>query len=151
MEAGFFTITPTEILMSKKLSWYQKALYGDISAHSNSKGYCWGSNPYFAKRHEQSKEHVSRQIAILIEQEYLFKLIVTNKDGNTERRLFTQAAFISYAQANGIDINKFMDDDKNIIVDDDKNIIRNKISNNKISIIPQEIEQLQNNNCIIKL
>ncbi len=133
MEASYYAQLPTALLLSPNLTCFQKLLYADIQSLTFQKGYCWASNSFLAERHNKSKEHISRQLAVLVENHHLF--ILDNKGGNgsvSKRRIYTESTFILYVQKKGLDINDFKID-KNIKAEEfkiDKNINHSNISKN---------------------
>ena len=133
MESSYYAQLPTDILLSKDLTCFQKLLYADIQSLTFRNGYCFASNSYLAERHNKTEEHISRQISKLIELQHLF--VVDNKGGHKsagKRKLFTESTFLRYAKEKGIQL----DLDKNIKVEPlkiDKNIKHSNISKSLVN------------------
>ena len=68
----------------------QKMLYGEITALSNQRGYCFAQNAYFAKLYDLTISTISRWISKLVKKGYL-TLEIIYKEGTKavdERRLY---------------------------------------------------------------
>lgn len=61
MTATYYTILPAEIRPEKILLPYEILLFSDILALSNTKGYCYATNSYFAKIYGVSVVSVSKK------------------------------------------------------------------------------------------
>lgn len=73
---SYYAIIPANVRYDKRLKANAKLLYGEITALSNEKGYCWAGNEYFANLYEVSKETISRWIKDLIDCGYLDREII---------------------------------------------------------------------------
>lgn len=62
---NYYSITPAIVRYDKALSASEKLLYGEISCLTNSSGYCWASNSYFANLYDVEKTTVSGWISKL--------------------------------------------------------------------------------------
>ena len=67
----------------KDMSCDAKLLYGEITALSNEKGFCWAENEYFANLYNVSKTSISKWISSLIKKQYITSEIVY-KQGTKE-------------------------------------------------------------------
>lgn len=89
-EANYYAILPANIRYDKDLSPNAKLLYGEITALSNEKGYCWATNSYFANLYNVKNTAVSRWIKQLVKKGYVTS-VITYKNETKEidsRRLY---------------------------------------------------------------
>lgn len=82
---NFWAVTPATIRYNSKISEFARLLYGEIWALSDKHGYCFSSNPYFARVYEVSESKVSRALAELTTSGYVEA--VDNKGGESQRKL----------------------------------------------------------------
>ena len=68
---GYFAIIPASVRYDKRLPANAKLLYGELTALSNEKGYCWAGNDYFAGLYEVSKTSVSKWVSALRDTGYI--------------------------------------------------------------------------------
>ena len=68
---GYFAIIPASVRYDKRLPANAKLLYGELTALSNEKGYCWAGNDYFAGLYEVSKTSVSKWVSALKDAGYI--------------------------------------------------------------------------------
>jgi len=61
-----------------------KLLYGEITALANKEGFCWASNPYFAKLYGVSVQSVSKWISELNKRGFI-RCFVSKEDGNARK------------------------------------------------------------------
>ena len=71
----YYAIIPAPIRYHKNLTGDEKLLYGEITALTQSKGYCFADNNYFADLYNVSKETVSRRISKLVKYGFLSREI----------------------------------------------------------------------------
>lgn len=62
---AYYAVIPANVRYCKDLSANMKLMYGEITALSNEKGYCWASNSYFAELYDVDRCTVSRWISKL--------------------------------------------------------------------------------------
>lgn len=90
MNRNYYAIIPANVRYDKELTPNAKLLYGELTALSNEKGYCWASNSYFSELYGVSKKTVSNWISSLDEKGFI-KSEMIYKDNSKEikeRRLY---------------------------------------------------------------
>lgn len=86
---NYYSVIPANVRYDKSLKANEKLLYGEVTALSNQKGYCWAVNNYFADLFDVSKETVSRWISNLEKNGYVrTELIYGNDKQVKERRIY---------------------------------------------------------------
>jgi ribosomal protein S13 len=93
-EFSTYSIIPTEVMLSEKISSTAKIVYGIISSLTNEKGYCWASNKYIGDLLKLSESQVSRVISELVEQE----LIISDIECNYKRKIQLMIKIGGYAK-----------------------------------------------------
>lgn len=89
VKPNYYSVIPADVRYDKNLKANEKLLYGEITALSNQKGYCWAENNYFAKLFEVSKATVSRWVSNLEKNGYVRTELIYGKDKQvTERRIY---------------------------------------------------------------
>lgn len=68
---GYYAIIPSYVRYDNDLPPNAKLLYGEITALTNSKGYCWATNEYFASLYNVGKQSVSLWIKALVDKGYI--------------------------------------------------------------------------------
>ena len=98
MTATYYTILPAEIRLDKRLLPYERLLFSDILALSNTKGYCYATNAYFAKIYGVSVVSISTWVSNLVKYGYISR--VYDYKANTKmiekRRLYIKEDFVTY-------------------------------------------------------
>ena len=86
---NYYSIIPADVRYDSSLKANEKLLYGEITALSNHKGYCFAENNYFAKLYGVKKGTVSGWISNLEEKGYIKTELIygTSKQVN-ERRIY---------------------------------------------------------------
>lgn len=76
--SGYYKIIPDFVMFDEELLSMPKAilLYGEITALSNNKGYCWASNSYFAKKFKVSDRMIKNYINKLVEKGFIARKII---------------------------------------------------------------------------
>jgi uncharacterized phage protein (TIGR02220 family) len=90
---AYFGILPANVRYDNRLKPMEKIMFSEITALSNTDGFCSASNAYFAGLYEKSKETVSRWINKL--QEHGYVQIMITRDHNKQiigRQIFPIAA-----------------------------------------------------------
>jgi DNA-binding transcriptional ArsR family regulator len=80
---SYYAIIPANVRYSKKLKANEKLLYGEITALTNEKGFCYASNNYFANLYDVSKTSVSKWISSLEKNKFI-RIKMTYKKGTKE-------------------------------------------------------------------
>ena len=62
---NYFAIIPAPVRYCKDLKANEKLMYGELTALSNDKGFCFASNEYFSNLYEVSKTSISKWISNL--------------------------------------------------------------------------------------
>ena len=62
---GYYAIIPASVRYDVRLTANAKLLYGEITALTNEKGFCWAKNEYFTKLYGVSKTSISKWISQL--------------------------------------------------------------------------------------
>ena len=73
---SYYAIIPATVRYDKRLKDKAKLLYGEITALSNEKGYCWATNKYFADLYNVSTTTISLLIKNLIDIGYIKSEII---------------------------------------------------------------------------
>lgn len=90
MNKNYYAVIPANVRYDKDLTANAKLLYGEMTALSNEKGYCWATNSYFANLYNVKNETISRWVSQLIKKGYISSVIIY-KNGTKEidsRRLY---------------------------------------------------------------
>ncbi len=85
---SYYAIIPANVRYDKKLPELAKLLYGELTALSNEKGYCWAGNDYFADLYDKKPRTISRNIKALKDAEYI-KIVINNMN---QRKIFINNA-----------------------------------------------------------
>lgn len=82
-EPNYYAIIPANVRYDNRLIQGAKLLYGEITALSNQKGYCWASNNYFMKLYEVSRFTIQAWLKSLEDCGYINRQVVY-KEGSKE-------------------------------------------------------------------
>ena len=85
---NYYTIIPSAVRYDKRLKPLSKLIYGEITALTNDKGYCWANNHYFAEIYSVSKDTISRAIRQLEEYNYIKCIYDKSKQNNEKRKIY---------------------------------------------------------------
>jgi len=85
---SYYAIIPANVRYDKRLNANAKLLYGELTALSNEKGYCWATNKYFSELYEVSIETVSRWISRLRKYNYIKIEMTYNGSQIIERKIY---------------------------------------------------------------
>ena len=96
---GYYAVIPAEVRYDSTLKPNAKLLYGELTALSDKKGYCWATNEHFANLYGLSVGTISRLISQLEKQGYIRCEMAAIESGS-ERRIY---AGMFHVTAGGID------------------------------------------------
>lgn len=107
-QPSYYSIIPATVRYDKRLAHKgdEKLLFGEVTALSNVKGYCYASNNYFAELYSVDKVTISRWINHLKKLGY-FKIEIDRNDKKqiTQRRIYPIIDPINTDVNRGIDSN----------------------------------------------
>ena len=85
---SYYAIIPANVRYDPDLTPNAKLLYGEITALTNEKGYCWASNKYFANLYKCTPQAISKWIKILEKKRYItIEYIYKNNTKEIEQRI----------------------------------------------------------------
>ena len=82
-EPSYYAIIPANIRYDEDLIQGAKLLYGEITALSNQKGFCWANDMYFANLYKVSKKTIQTWLKSLEKKNYLTREVIY-KEGSNE-------------------------------------------------------------------
>lgn len=85
---NYYSVTPATVRYDKQLKPNEKLLFGEITALSNIKGYCYSTNKYFSNLYNKDVATISRWINHLKELGYLKIEMIKEGKQIKERHLF---------------------------------------------------------------
>ena len=85
---SYYAIIPANVRYDKELTANAKLLYGEITALTNEKGYCWASNNYFADLYGVTPQAISRWVNILAKKGYVNIEYERKGKEITQRKIF---------------------------------------------------------------
>jgi len=133
---NFYSILPSSVRYEKKLTWFEKILYSEITALSNFKGYCYAYNSYFENVFNISQSTITRGIKKLENLKYIsIETIFSENKQILERRIYILGENI-YKKYNDTPIVK--NDYTPIVKNENSPIVKNDYDNN--------IKEKKNNN-----
>jgi hypothetical protein len=121
---NYYAIIPASVRYDKDLTDKAKLLYGEITALTNEKGYCWATNQYFAELYGCHEKSVSRLISQLEKKGYI----------RTEnaKNIFKKIRHIYLIDSNITVTNESISNKNEDII---SNKIEDNISNNNVTLI----------------
>ena len=85
---SYYAVIPANVRYDKTLPGKSGMLYGEVTALSNEKGYCWAGNEYFAELYGVNDKTISKWITALVKGGYIISERTYRKSTKTtERRL----------------------------------------------------------------
>lgn len=130
---SYYAVIPANVRYDKELTANAKLLYGEITALTNEKGYCWATNEYFANLYGVSNRTIINWINSLVDKEYLIKDIIY-KDNS--KQIVDRYLRLPHSEKNFTTSRKNLHDpsEKNFTTPSEKNFTyNNTISNNTIN------------------
>ena len=131
-KASYYAVIPSHVRYCDDLLAQEKLLYGEITALTNTYGYCFASNTHFAELYGVSKRTISRQISKL--EQFNFIKIEIIRDSDTkeilERRIYLNYVF----NASPIDTGVYTPIDTDVYTPIDTDVYYNTTSKNNTSI-----------------
>ena len=73
---SYYAIIPATVRYDERLSANSKLLYGEITALTNEKGYCWASDTYFADLYNVGKSTIQNWLRSLEQNGYITREVV---------------------------------------------------------------------------
>ena len=96
---NYYAIIPATVRYNNNLKPAEKLLYGEITALTNTKGYCYAKNRYFANLYDVTLHTVSQWISHLEKMGYIkIEMIRNSKKEIEERRIYIND--VPYIQKN---------------------------------------------------
>ena len=85
---SYYAVIPANVRYDETLVANAKLMYGEITALSNQKGYCYASNNYFAQLYKVTPQAISKWINQLADKEYIAIEYIQEGKSITERRIY---------------------------------------------------------------
>ena len=82
-QKAYYAVIPANVRYDKRLKANEKLLYGEITALTNERGYCWAGNKYFSDLYGVTPQAVSKWINGLKDCGYI-SIEYTYKNGTKE-------------------------------------------------------------------
>ena len=97
MKKSYYAIIPANVRYNEKLTANAKLLFGEITALTNEKGFCWASNEYFSNLYNVSKRSISTWISQLEKEGFVkleFEIDKGSKNVNV-RKIMIEENFVA--------------------------------------------------------
>jgi DNA-binding transcriptional ArsR family regulator len=139
---SYYAIIPANVRYDERLSANSKLLYGEITALTNEKGYCWAGDVYFADLYNVGKSTIQNWLRSLEQNGYITRGVVYEE--GTKKIIQRQIKLVVHPipnnehtlyQKNGIPYTKKM------VYPIPNNWRDNNTSNNTINNIPPIVPQ----------
>lgn len=139
-QPSFYAIIPADVRYNKNLCANAKLMYGEITALTNSKGYCWANNEYFANLYDVSLKTVSRWISQLESEGYI-KRDYTYKKSTKE----IQSRMIRLGRDKNVqEVGTKMSIGGDKKEEDNNTLINNTLNINNLPSLPRESKKKSN-------
>lgn len=126
---AYYAVIPATIRYDDNLKDKAKLLYGEITALTNEKGFCWATNSYFADLYKVTKETVSRLLKNLSDNGYIrIQLVYKNK------QIIGRKIYIETSIPIDKNINTYCENTQEPIDENDSYPIDQKVKENNTSI-----------------
>ena len=88
-KGNYYSVIPAAVRYDNRLKAAEKLMYGEITSLTNSCGYCFATNKYFADLYNVTPHTVSQWISHLEKLQYIYiKLIKSENKEIKERRIY---------------------------------------------------------------
>lgn len=147
---SYYAVIPADVRYDKELPANAKLLYGEITALTNEKGYCWATNEYFANLYGVSNRTIINWINSLVDKEYLVKDIIY-KDNS--KQIVDRYLRLPPSEKNFTTSRKNLHDpsEENFTTPSEKSFTyNNTISNNTINTTSERERALQSNTSVTR-
>jgi hypothetical protein len=140
-QPSFYAILTANVRYDKRINFRQKVLFAEITALTQSKGYCFASNSYFADLYDVSAETISRDVSALRDAGYIN--VVIDKDAGNQRRIYPATA---HEQSIPIDDtrNTPIDSSRNTPIEHTRKHNNTSINNTSINTHTQQNQNSEN-------
>lgn len=81
---AYYAVIPARVRYAD-ITANAKLLYGEVTALSNEKGYCWASNAHFAKLYKVSEKQVSLWFKQLADKKFVEIELIKNQSGTLRK------------------------------------------------------------------
>lgn len=124
-EPNYYAIIPASVRYDKNLIKGSTLLYGEITALSNQKGFCWASDNYFSELYGVDKRSIQRWLSSLEENGYIQRIV--EREGKQIKKRYIK---ICDKNVSTLTTKTSYPSDKNVVPPSDKNVRENNTSIN---------------------
>lgn len=87
---AYYAVIPANVRYCKTLKANAKLLYGELTALSNTQGYCWATNGYFADLYDVDNRAISDWLSQLQKHGFITVELLKNEQGTVRNIYITQ-------------------------------------------------------------
>ena len=116
---SYYAIVPANVRYNNSIPDGAKLLYGEITALSNQRGYCFATNARFAKLYNKSTRTIQNWIKALVKENYIYVDISYIGEDDSQRKIYLRGE------------NNFIPSMKKTSYPHENNCTHNNTSNNK--------------------